>query len=123
MLITAENIGMTKIGKYKSVVGREVQEVDLYLDINNRKYYLDVNGDFFEIDAILLAELMRKSKIDFHNYSVEDGIVSEYKYILDDIEMTIVMKTKDLREVAVLNRVYTEPMREAVLRGDKVTYS
>lgn len=123
MLITAENIGMTKIGKYKSVVGREVQEVDLYLDIVNRKYYLDVNGDFFEIDAILLAELMRKSKIDFHNYSVEDGIVSEYKYILDDIEMTIVMKTKDLREVAVLNRVYTEPMREAVLRGDKVTCS
>lgn len=123
MLITAENIGMTKIGKYKSVVGREVQEVDLYLDIVNRKYYLDVNGDFFEIDAILLAELMRKSKIDFHNYSVEDGIVSEYKYILDDIEMTIVMKTKDLREVAVLNRVYTEPMREAVLRGDKVTFS
>lgn len=123
MLITAENIGMTKIGKYKSVVGREVQEVDLYLDIVNRKYYLDVNGDFFEIDAILLAELMRKSKIDFHTYSVEDGIVSEYKYILDDIEMTIVMKTNDLREVAVLNRVYTEPMREAVLRGDKVTYS
>ena len=123
MLITAENIGMTKIGKYKSVVGREVQEVDLYLDIVNRKYYLDVNGDFFEIDAILLAELMRKSKIDFHTYSVEDGIVSEYKYILDDIEMTIVMKTNDLREVAVLNRVYTEPMREALLRSDKVTLS
>lgn len=123
MLITAENIGMTKIGKYKSVVGREVQEVDLYLDIVNRKYYLDVNGDFFEIDAILLAELMRKYKIDFHTYSVEDGIVSEYKYILDDIEMTIVMKTKDLREVAVLNRVYTEPMREALLRSDKVTLS
>lgn len=123
MLITAENIGMTKIGKYKSVVGREVQEVDLYLDINNRKYYLDINGDFFEIDGIHLAEIMRKSKIDFHTYSVDDGIVSEYKYILDDIEMTMVMKTNDLREIAVLNRVYTEPMREAVLRGDKVTLS
>lgn len=123
MLITAENIGMTKIGKYKSVVGREVQEVDLYLDINNRKYYLDINGDFIEIDGIHIAEIMRKSKIDFHTYSVEDGIVSEYKYILDDIELTLVMRTKDLREVAVLNRVYTEPIREAVLRGDKVTYS
>lgn len=123
MLITAENIGMTKIGKYKSVVGREIQEVDLYLDINNRKYYLDINGDFIEIDGIHIAEIMRKSKIDFHTYSVEDGIVSEYKYILDDIELTLVMRTKDLREVAVLNRVYTEPIREAVLRGDKVTYS
>lgn len=123
MLITAENIGMTKIGKYKSVVGREVQEVDLYLDINNRKYYLDINGDFIEIDGIYLAEIMRKSKIDFHTYSVDDDIVSVYKYILDDIEMTIVMKTNNLREIAVLNRVYTEPMREAVLRGDKVTYS
>ena len=123
MLRTAENMGMTKIGKYKSVVGREIKEVDLYLDIANRKYYLDINGDYLEIDGRHLAKIMHDSKIDFHTYSVEDGIVSEYKYILDDIEMTLVMRTKDLREVAVLNRVYTEPIKEAILRNDKVTLS
>lgn len=114
---------MTKIGKYKSVVGREIKEVDLYLDISNRKYCLEIDGDYLEIDCRHLAKIMHDSKIDFHTYSVEDGIVSEYKYILDDIELTLVMRTKDLREVAVLNRVYTAPIREAILRNGKVTLS
>lgn len=123
MLITAENIGMTKIGKYKSVVGREVQEVDLYVSKHD-KYYLDIDGDFFEINGAVLAKLMGTGKIDFHVRSVDGGILSEYKYSKDDVEMTIIMRTSSLREIADVHRSYTNAMADALLsNSNKVTFS
>ena len=123
MLITAENIGMTKIGKYKSVVGREVQEVDLYVSKHD-KYCLDIDGDFFEINGAVLAKLMSTGKIDFHVRSVDGGILSEYKYSKDDVEMTIIMRTSSLREIADVHRSYTNAMVDALLgNSNNVTFS